>query len=58
MSTVVRAVMKCSLKVAMAHLVALAQWLCRRTSWILIDGDQMYFLTAEEHSLSIVFSAR
>ncbi len=56
-STVVRVAMKCSLKVAMVRLAALTRWLCRGTSWMLIDLDQMYFLTAEEHLLSITFSA-
>ncbi len=40
-STVVRVVMKCSLNVEMARLVAFAQWLCGGTSWMLIALDQM-----------------
>jgi hypothetical protein len=53
---VAMAAMKCSLKVAMACLAALAQWLCGGASWMLIDLDWIYFLAAEEHLLSITFS--
>ena len=57
MSTVAKAVMKCSLKVVMAHSAALTRWLCGGMSWMLIFSDLMYFLTVAEHSLSITFSA-
>ncbi len=56
-STVEKAAMKCSLNVAMARLAAFSQWMCGGTSWMSIALDRMYFLTAAEHSLSIMFSA-
>ncbi len=56
-SAVGRVAMRCSLKVAMTHLAALTQWMCGGTSWMLIDLDSMYFLTAAEHLLSMMFNA-
>ncbi len=38
-STVARATMKCSLKVAIACSVVLALWLCGGTIWMLIFSD-------------------
>ncbi len=55
--TVARAAMKCSLKVAIACSVALAQWLCGGTRWMLIFSKQIYCSTAVEHSLSMMFNA-
>ncbi len=56
-STVARAAMKCSLKVAIACSAVLARWLCGGTSWMLIFSNQIYLSTAVEHLLSITFNA-
>ncbi len=57
-STVARAAMKCSLKVAIACSAVLAWLLCGGTSWMLIFSKQIYYSTAVEHLLSMTFNAR
>ncbi len=56
-STVARAAMKFSLKVAIACSAALALWLCGGISWMLIFSNQIYLSTMVEHLLSITFNA-